>query len=136
HPFAIGAELLRGLLPGAVRHAADSDLELRLPARAGRPVPSARLAHAVGHRPGGDNGGAPSLERFVVPAVAVEAADVGPLLDRLAERSLVALAAANGNGRRDRRDPSVADGAHGEGGVTLGPSVEFYAAALRLVRHL
>ncbi len=113
HPFACDAETIAratGLDAPATTAA------LRLPAAAGAPLPSDELAHAIGHDLD-DLDAADALIELRAPALAIGPAQAGAALERLADAELEG--AADGNGA-----------------VTLGSSVEFFAQAARLGRQL
>ncbi len=75
-----------------------------------RPSPSPRLAHATGHDAHRDGGRRPVLARFRVPALRFDAGPGAQLLDAL----------------ESAESPSVVPG----------PTVPFFASAVRLARHL
>ncbi len=115
HPFAASSDELTSL--GSALMAAGGvsagSVRLRLPTQPdGRPVPSPRLAHAIGHEAGDghDDGEARLLGAFGVSTLMVEPVHVSQLLDRL--------------------DSGESDG------VVAGESVRFFSAASRLVLHL
>jgi SNF2 family DNA or RNA helicase len=116
HVYAANEDALRDLLhaAGVSDPIAFLPLELRLPSREGRPTPSPRLAHAVGHS--AEEGEGQRLGAFRVSAARIPAARVCAVMDRI-EDSL-----NNGLGERHQ---AVSDA-----------SFEFFAAGVRLVRHL
>jgi SNF2 family DNA or RNA helicase len=119
HPWAIDDAMLRESLAGlAPEDAPIADLSLRLPALGGVPLPSARLAHEVGHAATevGDDAGI-VLSTFVVRAIQVGPADAPAFLDRLSDRF-----------------ESGSD--HRPAGLARTDSVTFFVSALRLVRHV
>lgn len=114
HPFAAGRadlDALRAAIDVQTEMTADR-MRLRLPTQHdGRPVPSPRLAHAVGHESGeGLDGEARLLGVFGVETLAIDAAHATAVLDWLDTQDLA--------------------------GVVVGESVRFFAAAGRLVLHL
>jgi len=109
HAFAGGAEFLGALasrLGGVAGEA--STVTLLLPSVDGRPMPSPRLAHALGLV---EDGHAAALARVRVPTLSIVPGDATAALD--AAWTLDA-----------------------EGGALVSGSVEFFAAAARMVRHL
>jgi len=149
HPFAASraelramlAPVLEGITPGADVHQDDEEptgLTLRLPVRDGVPVPSPRLAHALGHT-AGNGSGAVELGRVAVETVRVGPAAAAAVLERLeglgGDDALLGDReedeAALGNGEVTGRI-----GGLGGGEIAPGPTVRFFAAAARLTRHL
>ncbi len=117
HPFAAGREELAALgerlaAAGATGATGGGQVRLRLPTQHdGRPAPSPRLAHTVGHESDeGLDGEARLLGVFAAPTLAVDAEHAPAVLDWL--------------------DSDEA------GGVVAGESVRFFAAAARLALHL
>ncbi|MCC6660975.1 MAG: DEAD/DEAH box helicase [Phycisphaerales bacterium] len=94
---------------GQAAHAADAEITLRLPCSGGLPAPSTRLAHALGL--GAETRGT-GFARVRVPTLALPPPHAAAILGDL-------------TAPRDSAN-----------GVSLGSSVEFYAAAARLGRHL
>ncbi len=136
HPWTLGEDELRQLLGDLVPGDAEpSDLTLRLPAVGGMPLPSDRLAHAVGHGAAEEAAGpAPVLGNFAVRSVAVAPGRIGGFLDRLGD----SLREDDGFGGSDATD---GDGGPGAGvaiarAVAPADSVAFFTSGLRLVRHV
>lgn len=114
HPFAPPHDALRAALTAihpSLGAAPVGSLVLRLPTVGGRPIPSPRIAHALGHASIIDDAPDLTLARWTVETIAVPS--------HLASRALDALEDAAFDNR-----------------ATLGPSVAFYAAAARLARAL
>lgn len=120
HPYAAEeSELAAALAP---RGGEPARLELALPEAHGLPIPSKRLAHAVGHA---GNGAASTLGRFTVPALAIPADRAAGFLDALEELY-----------GGEREGGGAVGGADAQPAVALGTTVAFFAAAARLARHL
>lgn len=118
HPYAAGGDDLASLAERLGLKGEPSQIVLRLPARGGVPVPSPRLAHALGHAARNGNGEAhePCLARFAVQTLRIQPAAAAATLD-----VLEALDEADAAGADDLRP---------------GPTVGFFAAAARFTRHL
>ncbi len=113
HPFAADKGALHGALAGlGLNGAPVGALDLMLPAEAhsSRPAPSLKLAHAAGHVAHEQGGVRPSLARFRVPTLALEAGRASEFLDALESAEIPSLVAAS--------------------------TVPFFASAVRLARHL
>lgn len=121
HPFASTAAELESLLTDRAPRAASStaQIDLRLPQYGGRPVPSPRLAHAVGHSAHDE---ALTLGRFRVDALLIAPDDVCAAMDQIMEGAVTAHDSAH-------------DGAH-EREFVVDASVRFFEACVRLVRSL
>jgi hypothetical protein len=120
-PFAVAADALaRATGLAAFETASAATAALRLPAAAGRPLPSDELAHALGHEL--DELDPPdALMELQVPALSLPPANASAALERLVDAA------------------SEAEAAMAEAGsppVILGASVEFFAQAARLTRQL
>jgi len=105
HPFAASGDELNGILGAIGRRVT---LRLALPAAGGRPLPSPRLAHSVGH--GAIEEDEATVAEFAVEAAALEANEVADALDALLEPD--------------------------ENGRALGRSVAYYALVSRLAWHV
>jgi SNF2 family DNA or RNA helicase len=121
HPFAASAESLAAILeplaPGRIG-TEPTEIALRLPAGDEDPIPSAKLAHALGHAgAGAEADAATRLGLFRVPAVTVAPTDVCAFLDAVEDLVL-------------HTDPPGAGRLHAE------RSIDFFAAGVRLVRAL
>lgn len=153
HPFAAPVAHILPILTetatvGAGVGVTEGTVLLRLPARGMVPVPSLRLAHAMGHAwadeaPGDDASHTAelaqpaetadatpsppvptlSLATFTVPAIGVAPGDVWSVLDALEDRFGKAA-------RQDAQD----DPSHPR--AALGTTVDFFLAAARLALHL
>ncbi len=141
HPFAADAasvlEALGILEPGELQDPAESGatprgptIDVLLPGRDGRPLPSPELAHAAGRSASGElDDEPPFLERYAVPVARPRAAAVSQVLERLIERA-------------DRDDDSVSLVEPSTGGVAVqtqvlaGSSVRAFALVARVARHL
>jgi len=118
HPYALpGTEIAAATGRDLVAGLDIGELEIALPESHGRPSPSTRLAHAVGHAANGN--GSTSLGRFRAPAVAVDADRAVAVLDAIEE-------AYGGERETVSSEPQV----------VLGPTIAFFAAASRLARYL
>ncbi len=122
HPYGATEARLRGAVGAIDRDAVGSSILVRLPARDGVPA----LSPGAGDVPGRATPAAPpSLCVFRVPCLAVAPDRSAAVLERLTEQGA---------------DTAAGDGDDTEqGGVrafTLAPSVEFFAAAARFVRHM
>ncbi len=100
-------------------------VELLLPSRDSRPLPSPELAHAAGRAadPEANEDEPPFLESYKVATVSPRAADISAVLDRLL-------------------DASESEGSAESGGVAVstrvlaGASIRSFAVAARVARHL
>ncbi len=120
HPFAAdAADVAAALACVAEAPAAPTRLTVVLPSAAGRPLPSPRIAHLLGHTAHeGDDGGT-TLAAWNVPAIAVGAADAARVLTALDDRDLDGAGAAGAGAP-----------------ATPGPGVVFFAACARFARSL
>ncbi len=121
HPFAEAGEALRQrvrdvLPPPAASSLAIGSLTLALPAGAGRPSPSPRLAHAIGVS--AEDVTIDGLARFETPTVVVPPAQASETLEALL----------------DAGDAESLDGASAL--LHVGPGVEFLASVARLARYV
>jgi len=117
HPFAADAAAVRAALSGIgarVDAAVGSDVEVVLPAAAGRALPSGPLALRLGRGVDvGDDG--PGAGRFTVPAIGLEPAAWAGFFERTAEAD---------------------DDAEGPGATLLGPGVRYFELLSALGAHL
>ena len=97
----------------ATADAEEGSVLLRLPMLNGKPLPSSRLAHAVGLNVDREHDDPVVIGEVEAPAVGIAAASVAQVLDHLLDE------AESENAR-----------------FLLGPSIDFWAAASRLVRTL
>ena len=139
HPFAADAasvlEALGILQPGDLQEPGsappDAKIDILLPGRDGRPLPSPELAHAAGRSADASlEEEAPFLERYAVPVARPRAAVVSAVLERLIERG-----EANGD-VASLTEPSSAGGAAVQTQVLMGASIRSFALVARVARHL
>jgi hypothetical protein len=112
HPFCAGPEAVHLVLDGAASASGNfraGELRVRIPSAGEGPLPSTRLAHAVGHSATTGDG---VLRPYIVGTVMVPPARVAAFLDAL-----------------EAAAPAIP-------GLLLGASVEFFLGVTRLSRHL
>jgi non-specific serine/threonine protein kinase len=128
HPFTVPADAVAGVLGELTGGPATFEagaIEVLLPQVDGRPGPSARLAHAVGHA--STEAGSlerPALKPYVVKTAGVKPEQIESLLESI-ERGISdeeGYTPLNGNGARRQ--------------ITAGSTVRFYMSAARLAKFL
>ncbi len=125
HPFARDPASALGYL--GIDLGSAKPIEVLLPSRDGRPLPSPELAHAAGRAADPDAGSEPPfLERYSVLSVSPRAEDISALLERLLDE------AEHDDSADDHSTGGVATAAH----VLVGSSVRGFAVVSRVARHL
>jgi SNF2 family DNA or RNA helicase len=138
HPFAASADEVRAIvtaLPGgAALDLARGSISLRLPSLDARPMPSTKLAHALGHRAASEDADQdrPVLAAFSAHAIGIAPADAWRVLDAIEDTF--------GAAARDELEGSAHDPDEPASivrrGVLLDSTIDFFLAAARFTRHL